>query len=108
MNLIKVKHHLRIDDFSSGYTKIKIGSPEEGPFVAIHYICRHCHQNIGTIDAVEVEEQKLGFQALTNEERLEMIEYDKNGDMKVKVICETCQEALERNPLFHQLDSFIQ
>lgn len=76
--------------------------------VAIHYTCRHCSQRIGTIDAVEVEERELGFQALTNEERLEMIEYDQNGDIIVKAICETCQEALDRNPLFHQLDSFIQ
>lgn len=76
--------------------------------MAIHYKCRHCSQNIGIIDDVEVDERQLGFQALTSEERLEMIEYDQNGDIMVKAICESCQEALDRNPIFHQLDSFIQ
>lgn len=76
--------------------------------MAIHYKCRHCNQSIGMIDDVEVDERQLGFQALTNEERLEMIEYDQNGDILVKAICESCQEALDRNPMFHQLDSFIQ
>lgn len=76
--------------------------------MAIHYTCRHCHQKLGTIDTVEVEESRLGFQVLTHEERLEMIDYNEDGDMIVKAICENCQEALERNPLYHQLDSFFQ
>lgn len=76
--------------------------------MAIVYECRHCQQEVGRIDATEVEESSLGFQVLTNEERLEMITYEQNGDVKVKTICENCQEALERNPIFHQLDSFIQ
>lgn len=76
--------------------------------MAIVYECRHCQQEVGRIDAIEVEERSLGFQVLTNEERLEMITYEQNGDVKVKTICENCQEALERNPIFHQLDSFIQ
>ncbi|PWA12127.1 peptide ABC transporter permease [Pueribacillus theae] len=76
--------------------------------MAIVYECRHCQQEVGRIDAIEVEERSLGFQVLTNEERLEMITYEQNGDVKVKTICENCQEALDRNPIFHQLDSFIQ
>lgn len=95
--------------FASVHTKKEeFVTTEEGWRVAIHYLCRHCQQTIGTLDAIEVDEQKLGFQTLTNEERLEMIEYDENGNLNVKVICETCQEALDRNPQFHQLDSFIQ
>lgn len=76
--------------------------------MAIRYECRHCGKTIGKLDNFAGNEHDLGFQALTNEERLEMIEYEQNGDIKVKAICENCQEALERNPAFHQLDSFIQ
>lgn len=76
--------------------------------MAIHYTCRHCRQKLGTIDAIEIEESRLGFQVLTFEERMEMIDYNEDGDMVVKTICENCQEALERNPIYHQLDSFIQ
>jgi hypothetical protein len=37
-----------------------------------------------------------------------MIDYLPNGDIYVKTICEDCQEALDRNPDFHQCEKFIQ
>ena len=76
--------------------------------MAIVYECRHCRQEIGQLPDSNMEANALGFQALTPEERLEMISYEPNGSLRVKSICEDCQEALERNPLFHQLDPFIQ
>lgn len=76
--------------------------------MAIIYQCRHCKREIGQLDDRSVEAQQLGFPVLTNEERMDMIAYEHNGDMRVNVICEDCQEALERNPIYHQLDQFIQ
>lgn len=73
----------------------------------LHYYCRHCGVKIGSIEK-SVFCVDLGFHHLTNEERKEMIEYLPNGDIHVKSICEDCQEALERNPDFHQYENFIQ
>jgi hypothetical protein len=76
--------------------------------VAIHYNCRHCGHSVGTVDAKSIYTEQLGFHILTGEERQEMIAYQQNGDIHVKTICEDCQEALERNPAWHETESFIQ
>lgn len=76
--------------------------------MAICYQCRHCGTEVGTIDANRVSAERLGFHHLTADERKEMIHYEQNGDITVQTVCEDCQEALERNPEFHQWDTFIQ
>jgi hypothetical protein len=76
--------------------------------MALHYHCRHCGVSVGSIDAISVSSEQLGFDHLTNDERQEMITYQQNGDMYIKTICEDCQDALNRNPDFHQYESFIQ
>jgi hypothetical protein len=76
--------------------------------MAIHYQCRHCGVEIGELEDRSVASEQLGFHHLTNDERKEMIHYEQNGEMTVKTICEDCQEALERNPEFHQWETFIQ
>ncbi|MCD7036648.1 anti-sigma-F factor Fin family protein [Metabacillus sp. GX 13764] len=75
--------------------------------MALHYVCRHCSFKIGTIDKDIIESSRLGFQLLSNTERQEMLTTLENGDMIVKTICEDCQEALDRNPAFHEADTFI-
>lgn len=76
--------------------------------MAIHYYCKHCQISIGTIEASSISATQLGFDHLTGEEKKDMITYDSNGDIYVKVTCDDCQEALERNPDFHQMQTFIQ
>ncbi|MGM0838768.1 MAG: anti-sigma-F factor Fin [Bacillota bacterium] len=76
--------------------------------MAIHYNCRHCGHRVGTIENRSVYTEHLGFHQLTDSERQEMIAYQQNGDIHVKTICEDCQEALERNPAWHETESFIQ
>ncbi|RAS75030.1 anti-sigma-F factor Fin family protein [Priestia endophytica] len=76
--------------------------------MSIHYVCRHCGHKVGTLEGKVVDTEKLGFNHLTNEERTSFIQYAEDGSMSVNVICEDCQEALERNPDFHQYSTFIQ
>ncbi|MFS0821037.1 anti-sigma-F factor Fin family protein [Bacillus sp. 1P02SD] len=76
--------------------------------MALHYHCRHCGVKVGSIDSLSLHSESLGFHQLTDQERQEMISYQSNGDIHVKTICEDCQEALQRNPDFHQYESFIQ
>lgn len=76
--------------------------------MAIHYYCRHCGTKIGSIDQIPVHSESLGLHKLSEQERLEMVSYDSSGDIRITSICEDCQEALERNPDYHQLDFLIQ
>ena len=64
----------------------------------IKYICKFCGQNLGTIDQLDINEEKLGFNSLTPLEQQSIISYMNNGDFVVKVICDYCQETLEKNP----------
>ncbi|KAA0543712.1 anti-sigma-F factor Fin family protein [Bacillus sp. BGMRC 2118] len=76
--------------------------------MSIHYNCRHCGVTIGSIDRMSIHSEELGFHQLNDEERLDMINYQENGEIHVKSICEDCQEALDRNPHYHENQTFIQ
>ncbi|MGG6433003.1 anti-sigma-F factor Fin [Anoxybacillus sp. D401a] len=76
--------------------------------MALHYYCRHCGMKMGTLDMLDLEDEQLGFHQLTEEERLDMIQYLPSGEIYVKSICEHCQEALDQNPDLHQYEKFIQ
>lgn len=75
--------------------------------MAIQYYCRHCGVHLGKIDATSVETNRLGFQLLSDEERLNMITYKETGDVIVKAICEDCQESLVKNPDYYENDYII-
>lgn len=75
--------------------------------MALRYYCRHCGTNVGQINQQEMSYNRLGFNNLSLEERMDMLQYDPNGDLHVKVICEDCQESLERNPDYHALHTFL-
>lgn len=75
--------------------------------LAVHYHCRHCRSEIGTIDSPLMDAERLGLHTLSAEERRNMISYTQ-GHVHIQTICEDCQESLKRNPDFHELDQFIQ
>ncbi|MDF1509525.1 anti-sigma-F factor Fin family protein [Robertmurraya sp. DFI.2.37] len=75
--------------------------------MALKYYCRHCGVQMGRIDDMSVDMERLGLHKLTNEERMEMVSYDLTGDVHIKSICEDCHESLERNPAFYQNDYLI-
>ncbi|MBH5320722.1 anti-sigma-F factor Fin family protein [Paenibacillus sp. GSMTC-2017] len=66
--------------------------------MAVNYICRHCKTSMGSLESTSITEQQLGFHFLTPEERNDIIAYDLNGDVTVKVVCDYCNEALNTNP----------
>lgn len=66
--------------------------------MAITYLCRHCNTIVGRLEDLQVTEQQLGFTSLTPDERRDIIAYDSNGDINVKVTCEYCSEALRNHP----------
>ncbi|SEU31469.1 anti-sigma-F factor Fin family protein [Paenibacillus sp. NFR01] len=76
--------------------------------MAINYVCRHCRTFLGSIDKRNISEIRLGLHTLTPAERREMIAYDPNGEITVKVTCDYCKEALENNPELSLLASPLQ
>jgi Anti-sigma-F factor Fin len=66
--------------------------------MSVKYICRHCLTFMGEINNAAVSEYQLGFHFLTPEERRDIISYNIDGDVTVKVVCDYCREALDANP----------
>ena len=66
--------------------------------MTVTYICRHCRMQLGEIRDAAVSEFRLGFHFLTPEERSDIITYNPNGDVVVKLTCDYCMGALEANP----------
>ena len=76
--------------------------------MSIIYSCKHCGNVVGQLDQQVIDTEVLGWNELTAEDRKEMIQYQNNGDISIRIICEDCQESLEKNPNYHELDYFIQ
>lgn len=76
--------------------------------MSIVYQCRHCGQVVGEVDQQMVDEAMLGLDKLSAADKQDMIDYQKNGDVQVKTICESCETSLGANPHYHELDFFIQ
>ncbi|WP_170005977.1 anti-sigma-F factor Fin family protein [Bacillus fonticola] len=76
--------------------------------MALHYVCRHCQSQVGTLDQERLATTNLGFDVLTNAERQNMISFMSNGDLEIKTICEECQEALDQSPHYHEQQTFLQ
>lgn len=76
--------------------------------MSVQYVCRHCRSLIGEITSGDVSEYQLGFHFLTPEERKDIISYDLNGDIMVKVVCDYCKNALETHPELSLLSNPLQ
>lgn len=76
--------------------------------MTITYICRHCRMPIGEIRSDAISEFQLGFHNLTPEERGEMIAYDGQGGVVVKVTCEYCKQTLDSYPELSLLGNPLQ
>ncbi|MCP8971179.1 anti-sigma-F factor Fin [Ectobacillus ponti] len=70
-----------------------------------HYYCRHCGCKIGS---VEQETHQSILAHLTQEEMIQMTHFNEDGDLHVQAICESCEEALQQNPQYHEYENFLQ
>lgn len=76
--------------------------------MSIVYQCRHCGQVVGEIDQQMVDDSMLGLDKLSVADKQNMINYQENGEIQIKIICENCEASLRTNPSYHELDFFIQ
>ena len=66
--------------------------------MTVKYVCRHCQSLIGEIHSDHVSEFQLGFHFLTPEERSDIIAYNSDGDVTVRVTCDYCKQTLDSYP----------
>ncbi len=64
----------------------------------VNYVCRHCRMELGQLRGDSLSEYRLGFHFLTPGERSDIIAYNLDGAVTVKVICDYCKQALEHHP----------
>lgn len=76
--------------------------------MTVVYNCRHCGHEIGRLEQQVINTSMLGWDKLTIEDKKAMIQYQSNGDVHIKTICENCQDTLGQYPHYHELDYFIQ
>lgn len=76
--------------------------------MTLHYYCRHCGHTLGEIGEQQGELYQSVCHFLSSEERKEIIDHDKDGTIRIQSICESCQDALDKNPDYHLLEHLIQ
>jgi hypothetical protein len=64
----------------------------------VNYICRHCQMQLGQLEGDSINEFQLGFHFLTPRERRDIIAYNLDGAVTVKIVCEYCKQALDHYP----------
>lgn len=61
----------------------------------IYYICECCDAAIGELELEVVDEERLGFHCLTEDERRDIIKINKHNDtMTVSSLCDGCIQML--------------
>jgi len=76
--------------------------------MTVKYICRHCNTMVGENIEDTVNEFQLGFHFFTPDERRDIIAYNSNGEVTVKVVCDYCSQTLESYPELSLLENPLQ
>jgi hypothetical protein len=74
----------------------------------IHYSCRHCNTEVGSIPFASAEEIIRELQKAEEGKGEQFLEYDENGSMTVRCICEQCEQSLQMNPEYYALRKWLQ
>ncbi|MGP4042517.1 anti-sigma-F factor Fin [Gracilibacillus sp. D59] len=72
------------------------------------YTCKHCGTEIGRLRPQMLDLEKIGWNVLSTEEKHKLMNYQQNQTVTLQSICEDCQQLLDQNPQYHELDYFIQ
>lgn len=76
--------------------------------LSIIYKCRHCGHLIGELEQGIVSSSALGLDMLNESEKQNIVAFQQNGDIHLKVICESCEDTLTQHPNYYELEYFIQ
>ena len=79
--------------------------------MVIRYHCRHCETEIGSLPFESAEVVVKLIRKLendTSQEDEEFLVMGEGGEMKVRCICEQCEESLQRFPNYYTLKKWLQ
>ncbi|SHN37502.1 anti-sigma-F factor Fin [Gracilibacillus kekensis] len=72
------------------------------------YTCKHCGSEVGRLQPAMLDLEKIGWNVLSMEEKMKLINYRQDQTITLHSICENCQQLLDQHPQYHELDYFIQ
>lgn len=76
--------------------------------MAIHYKCRHCNTEVGSLPFESARETVLLLQKMDEAEEERFLTYEKDGALTVRCICEQCEQSLQRFPDYYTLKKWLQ
>ncbi len=76
--------------------------------MAIHYRCRHCNTEIGTLPFESAKDTILELQKLDEGEEERFLTVEQDGNLTVRCICEQCEQSLLRFPDYYTLSKWLQ
>lgn len=78
-----------------------------GLIMAIIMKCRHCNQQLGTVDDLVTVYDAIYQNGFNQEEINDMIHHNESGQSELHLICEHCEEILAQNPNLFENEKFI-
>lgn len=75
--------------------------------MSVHYRCRHCETEIGTLP-FDAEDTIRKLQLFEVGEVDDYIEKDQEGNTTVHCICEHCEDSLRQFPDYYALKKWLQ
>ncbi|MFD1204487.1 MULTISPECIES: anti-sigma-F factor Fin [Sporosarcina] len=76
--------------------------------MSIRYACRHCNTEIGNIPFESVKDVINDLKKSDEGQGDHFLEYDQDGSMTVKCICEQCEQSLRMFPNYYALKKWLQ
>ncbi len=75
----------------------------------IHYHCRHCEIELGTLP-LKLAKKVLPFitKIEDEEEGERFLTYEEDGSLTVHTICEQCEQTLQQSPHYYVLEKWLQ
>lgn len=75
----------------------------------IHYHCRHCETEVGSLPFESAKEALSLIREMDEHEKDEQfLTYQKDGALVVYCICEQCEQALKQFPDYYALKKWLQ
>lgn len=75
----------------------------------IRYSCRHCNTEVGSIPFGSAGEIIQQLQETEKEDKHEhFLEYNEDGSLTVRCICEQCEQSLTMFPDYYALKKWLQ
>lgn len=79
-----------------------------GEKLAIHYHCRHCKTEIGSIPFESARETLRLLERLDAEEEERYLTLGEDGALTVRTICEECEQSLRSFPDYYTFTKWLQ